>query len=197
MAVGLITSPALWLTGTVAPATWFQAVQDNINAPGAISSSSLLVDGTGGATNSVPAGAIQTKSLAVYNSTPYDPGIGHLGINGPAPVSIVAGTGAGTGPTVAFVAGSSDSRGVFTVTTGTAPATAATIVTITLANAFNTPTAVPFLVFLQPFSSLTASLSAAQAVSWSWISSTSWKLNSNSSGLTASTAYSWQYLLVG
>lgn len=31
MSTGLISSPASWLNGTVAPASWFQSVQDNIN----------------------------------------------------------------------------------------------------------------------------------------------------------------------
>jgi len=42
MAVGLITSPAAWVNGTVAPATWFQNVQDTLNGLYTASSSSVL-----------------------------------------------------------------------------------------------------------------------------------------------------------
>jgi len=72
MAVGLITSPAAWVNGTVAPATWFQNVQDTINGlyasqagTGNGTFKSLEVDGIGGQAITVAPGMVSTQQLAL------------------------------------------------------------------------------------------------------------------------------------
>jgi hypothetical protein len=58
MAVGPITNPATWLNGTVIQASFLQNVMDNINNPGNVTFSGLVVDGAGGVLASPTAGAI-------------------------------------------------------------------------------------------------------------------------------------------
>lgn len=66
MSIGLISSPATWLNGTVLPPSWAQTVQDNnngwINGTGP-TLKSLQIDGVGGAASATPAG-----NLAVSGS---------------------------------------------------------------------------------------------------------------------------------
>jgi hypothetical protein len=106
---------------------------------------------------------------------------------------IAAGTGAGTGPTVS-VAGS-DQAGTISVTTGTTPTAAATIVTITFATAYGVA---PKAVLLTPANAATAALAvAAQPFEDSSVRAAgSFVLKANGTALTASTAYKWNYLVL-
>lgn len=61
----------------------------------------------------------------------------HISGNSSTP-SIAAGTGAGTGPTVVMVAGSTDLSGALSVTAGTTPTMGAIIATITFASSYTT-----------------------------------------------------------
>ena len=113
---------------------------------------------------------------------------GHLLTSG-AP-TVAEGAGAGTGATVQLTG--TDSAGVITVTTGTLPTAAATVVTVTFASAFDYAPAV----VLSPGNAATALLSGgtmARAVA----STTVITLTAGSTGLTGATTYVWQYVTVG
>ena len=113
---------------------------------------------------------------------------GHLITSGSP--SLAAGAGAGTGPSVQLTG--ADSAGVITVTTGTLPTAAATVVEVTFGSAFDTAPAV----VLSPGNAVTALLSGvtmARAVA----STTVLTLTAGSTGLTAATTYVWNYVTVG
>ena len=122
-----------------------------------------------------------------------------LDVNGPARAihfigggsapTLAAGTGAGTSPTVS-IAGT-DTAGTITVTTGTSPATNATIVTVTFATAYASG---PYCL-VTPANAATAALgSAAAFVSSS--STTTFLLTSNAVALAGSTTYVWYFCCV-
>jgi len=108
--------------------------------------------------------------------------------------TIVAGTGAGTSPTVSL--SGTDTNGVITVTTGTSPATSATIATITFSAARANA---PKTVHIAPAEANAGALSGATQVvaTAAGISTTAFTLTSGSSALTASTTYKWYYWVLG
>jgi hypothetical protein len=73
VSIGLISSPLTWLNGTVAPPSWFQTVQDNLNGwiggtgPTFIS---LQVDGIGSNASSAPAGAMYVSTARAAQTLP-------------------------------------------------------------------------------------------------------------------------------
>lgn len=103
--------------------------------------------------------------------------------------SVVCGTGAGTSPTVCSIAGN-DEAGQISVTTGSAPASAATIVTVTLANAC--PTSVYSVV--RSSNANAAQLSGVTHAYPDNFTATTWTITSNATGLAATTAYTWAYI---
>jgi hypothetical protein len=115
-------------------------------------------------------------------------------VSSAATPSIAAGTGAATTPTVS-VAGS-DQAGTINVTTGTTPTAAATIVTVTFATAYGVA---PKAVLLTPANALTAALAVA-ALPYedsSVRAAASFVLKANGTALAASSAYKWNYLVLG
>jgi hypothetical protein len=114
---------------------------------------------------------------------------GHTRLGSGTP-TIAAGTGAGTGPTVA-IAGN-DNAGVITVTTGTAPAASATVATITFGQAFG---AIPRAVILTDAGPSAAVLSGAGKVyaDQATLGLTSWQVKVGTTALTAATQYKWWY----
>jgi MinD-like ATPase involved in chromosome partitioning or flagellar assembly len=114
---------------------------------------------------------------------------GHTRLGSGTP-TIAAGTGAGTGPTVA-IAGN-DNAGVITVTTGTAPAASATVATITFGQAFG---AIPRAVVLTDAGPSAAALSGAGKVyaDQSVLGLTSWQVKSGAMALAATTQFKWWY----
>jgi len=104
--------------------------------------------------------------------------------------TIAAGTGAGTSPTVS-VSGN-DAAGVVSVTTGTTPAASAVVATVTFGTAYPTNS----FVVLEPANAATAAL-AVTAQAYVTSTKTSFALNTGSTGLTGSTAYKWNYLVLG
>lgn len=116
---------------------------------------------------------------------------GHFLSAGTAP-SIAANSGAGTGPTIS-IAGS-DIAGTITLTTGTAPGTSTAICTVTFATAF---AAAPKVVVVS------ASLNTRDAGAATWYydqgntTTTTFKLDAGSNGLAATTAYKWNYFVIG
>lgn len=105
--------------------------------------------------------------------------------------TIVAGTGAGTSPTVSVTG--TDTLMVISITPGATPATAAVVVTITFNAAF---AATPGYIFV-PDNAATAAL---QSVAASFVSTsattTTLVLTSGATGLTQSTAYRWRVLMM-
>lgn len=98
-----------------------------------------------------------------------------------------AGAGAGTSPGTITVTGS-DLAGNISFTTGTLPTAAAAVLTLTFNTAYG---AAPHVV-LYPANANTALLSG---VTMTYVTSTTttFVINAGSTGLTASTAYSWEY----
>lgn len=115
---------------------------------------------------------------------------GHIIFSGSAPTP-VAGTGAGTSPTLSLAG--VDNGGLITLTTGTLPAgSSATITTVTFANAFPTDTAV----VLTPANLNADQLSGSGSV-WANGTASNFTLNSGSTGLIGSTQYIWNYVVIG
>ena len=113
----------------------------------------------------------------------------HL-VSGSSAPSVVAGTGAGTAPTVSMVG--TNSGGELTVTTGSLPAgTNATICTVTFTA--NAPT--DSYVVLFPANAVTALLSGVTMVYASG-SNTGFVVVSGTTALTASTTYLWNYVVL-
>ena len=103
--------------------------------------------------------------------------------------TIACGTGAGASPTVCSISGN-QFAGQISVTTGSAPASSAIIATITLAHAC--PTSVYAVV--RGSNAAAASLNGTSHEYPDGFTASSWTLTSNSTGLTASTAYTWSYI---
>ena len=102
---------------------------------------------------------------------------------------VACGTGAGTAPSLCAIEGN-DEAGQVSVTTGSAPASASVIATITLANAC--PTKV--YAVIRGSNQNAAQLSGNTHDYPDSFTSTSWTITSNATGLTASTAYTWAYI---
>jgi hypothetical protein len=109
--------------------------------------------------------------------------------------TIAAGTGAGTSPSVVTITGN-DVCGIINITTGTSPAAgAATMATITFANAYaNAPKAV----LLTGGNALAAEL-AGKSMGVTSITTTTFVFGSGTgaAAVAASTAYAWYYLVIG
>lgn len=73
MASGPISSPALWLNGTVLEPAWAQRVQDNINGwmngTGA-TMKMLQIDGVGGNPTTAPAGTVSLTAIGAGQTLP-------------------------------------------------------------------------------------------------------------------------------
>lgn len=76
MAIGVISSPATWLNGTVLAPSWAQNVQDNVNlfygavGNGTLSAYSLTVDGTGNQSITGVAGTVKVSAGCFGTATP-------------------------------------------------------------------------------------------------------------------------------
>jgi hypothetical protein len=110
------------------------------------------------------------------------------GLTASAPTA-VAGTGAGTSPTLSLNANSNDLSGYLSVTTGSSPAASATVATLT----FGTPYATLAKCLLSPANAAAAGLSGAGNVYVPVGSASSFSIASNSTALAASTLYTWGY----
>ena len=137
-----------------------------------LANGAVSVDGTGSGTTF--GGAISSPS-AQHN---------HLVGGGSAP-TISVGTGAGTSPTVSI--SGTDLAFKITLTTGTLPTASATVCTVTFNTAY---TASPHP-HLTPASANAALLSGVTMV-WPSATTTTYALNSGTTGLTAATTYVWE-----
>lgn len=109
---------------------------------------------------------------------------------GSAP-SIAAGAGAGTGPTVSVVAGSTDRAGTVSVTTGTSPTAAGVVATVTFSSA---KAAAPTVVILTPGNVNGAALQSSFYVSSK--SATGFVIQHRGTSLTAAVNYQLFYLVI-
>ena len=101
----------------------------------------------------------------------------------------VAGTGAGTGPTIAANANNNDLSGYVSVTTGTAPASSAAVVTGTFGTAYATLAKCGLWAANAAASALSGAAQAYVPVG----SNTAFTINSGATALAASTLYTWGY----
>lgn len=145
-----------------------------------------------GVTNSYGA-TINAMTAATNNFTAQFVGgsgvkLPHLIGNTSAP-SIAAGAGAGTSPTVVLT-NATDLSGILDITTGTTPAgTNAVISTIT----FNTAYGQAPNIQLTPANANAAGLAAALTMVFCTSTTTTFVLNSGTTGLTGATQYKWFY----
>lgn len=109
-------------------------------------------------------------------------------IGGTAVPTIVAGAGAGTGPTVSITG--SDMAGNILVIAGTVPGTAAAVVTVT----FNAVYGSAPYVMLTPANAVTAALTTSMVYPSS--TTTTFVLNSNAVALTGAATYSWNFHVI-
>lgn len=158
---------------------------------------SIVVDATGGTAVTGTAGVVQARGLAISNSTTaIAPGVAHLALQGAVPTLVAAG-GAGTGPTLSLETGSSDSRGLVSVTTGTAPSTSATIVRVQFANAYVSNLTANCKCFLTPANAAAAALSGVNNVYILLESNTEFQIQIGIGGtLAATTNYQWRYFVL-
>lgn len=117
--------------------------------------------------------------------------IKHLKGSTTAPTGVV-GTGAGTSPSAVTFTTATDLAGIVNVTTGTLPTAAATVLTVT----FNTAYGVAPVVVLTPANAATALLSGVTQSFVSSSTTTTFVITAGSTGLVASTAYSWIYHVI-
>jgi hypothetical protein len=103
--------------------------------------------------------------------------------------TFVAGSGAGTSPTLAANANSNDVSGYLTVTTGTSPAASATIATGTFGTAYATLAKC----MLWPANAASSALTGAGKAFIPVGSNTSFAISSGATALAASTLYIWGY----
>jgi Pectate lyase superfamily protein len=109
-----------------------------------------------------------------------------LGTSAPA---AAAGTGAGTGAALALNANSNDLSGYVSVTTGTAPAAGATVATLTFGTAYATLAKCS----LWPANAAASALSGAGQAYVPVGSNTGFAIAAGTTGLSASTLYTWGY----
>lgn len=102
--------------------------------------------------------------------------------------TIVAGTGAGTSPTISITG--TDQEGFVNLTTGTLPSTSSTIATITYNSGFTFPNG--SVVVLFPANAATALLSGTSMIYASGFT-TGWSFTSGTVNLIAATPYQWFY----
>ncbi len=110
----------------------------------------------------------------------------HYTINAAIPTTM-AGTGAGTGPTIAVATGSTDCKMQISVTTGSAPAAAATIFTLTYNTAFTNALNLGN-------TCVAANAAAAAAMTTTYVTGETlalFKLNVGATALPASTLHLW------
>lgn len=137
---------------------------------------------TGGVASLTTAGGSYTAKTNVSK---------HFSGYGTAPTGAV-GTGAGTSPgSVTFDASANDAAGTVSITTGTLPTAAGTVMTVTFNGAYATA---PHIT-LTPANAATALLSGATMVVPS-TSTTTFVITAGATGLVAATGYSWFYHLV-
>jgi hypothetical protein len=110
------------------------------------------------------------------------------GLSTSAPAA-VAGTGAGTSPTLSLNANSNDLSGYLSVTTGTSPAANATVATLT----FGSPYSTLAKCLLSPANAAAAGLNGAGLVFVPVGSNTAFSISSGTSALAGATLYTWGY----
>jgi hypothetical protein len=103
--------------------------------------------------------------------------------------AFVAGTGAGTSPTIATNANNNDLSGYVSVTTGTSPAASAAVVTGTFGTAYATLAKCG----LWPANAAASALSGTAKAYVPVGSNTAFTINSGATALAASTLYTWGY----
>lgn len=110
--------------------------------------------------------------------------------------TIVAGTGAGTSPTVSISANSTNTTGAINITTGTLPTLSGIIATITFSNGFTFPHGCH--VQLDPENTLTATLLGTGATTpFTNGTTTTFVITANTTALAAATAYVFGYTVSG
>lgn len=105
--------------------------------------------------------------------------------------TVVAGTGAGTSPTVTLVSAFDSDFGL-SIVTGSSPATSAVIATVTFSSVY---ISAPHCTFSPTNASADALVIAAKPYGTS--TTATWVLNSDTTALTASTTYTWDVICIG
>jgi hypothetical protein len=105
------------------------------------------------------------------------------------PPTIAAGSGAGSGPTIALDSQSSDMSGYIDVTPGSSPATSAVVATVTFGTAYATHAKC----MLSPANAAASALTGTGKVFVPVPTTTAFTLNSGATALTPSTLYVWVY----
>jgi hypothetical protein len=119
--------------------------------------------------------------------------VNHLNSFGPVP-TVAAGAAAGASPTVAIVG--SDVAGQLNITTGTTTTTNAILATITFGTAMKAP---PKAVIITPNNAATKGLAVALTPYVGSANSTAavWVITSGPTAIGDSTAFSWNYVVIG
>lgn len=148
---------------------------------GTTTAKALQIDGAGGVASTVAAGCVQLSARLIAKNSGTVP-------------TFTAGTGAGTSPSLSFSAGSTDLAGRIIAVTGTAPVASSQVLIVKLSIG-GLRAAPPVSVMLTPANAITGALSGTQSVSIGG-SGNDWNILSGTAALTASTIYSWYYVVV-
>lgn len=200
------TAAALTCGTLLGDLPYFNTTSTMACLPGSITSTVKILTQTGNGTiSAAPAwSAVTGTGTPVLSASPTVTGTWNMGAismtgnvtsprwvsSGTAP-TIAVGAGAGTGATASILAGSTNAVGQLTVTSGTVPAPATVVATVT----FNgTVSPAPRAVYLFPVNA-TAALDTLQVFS-SIPSTTTWTINAGATGLTASLAHTYFYLVL-
>ena len=193
---GTTTNPSYGGPGASSNTGWYFSTTDEISA--SINGTQRVI---------VQAGALQVNALTIRPTTDNQGEVGTSGAaftssriystineviyNFDTAATIAAGAGAGTGPTIAVTGGGI--AGTITLTTGTSPGTNATILTVTLPDPFGSTLRCTVV-------GASANTIGLAATIWFYDSSnntaTTFRLDSGAVGLTATTAYRWEYTCV-
>lgn len=137
------------------------------------------------------AGVLSTATMSVTTMSATTSTARHYVPTNAAIPTAVAGTGAGTGPTITVTAGSTDCKMQITVLTGTGPTGGATVFTLTYNLAF-TGTVNKGVVF----SAAGPNAAALSGTTSPYVSSetlTNFVFTAGSAGLAATTSYTWNF----
>lgn len=147
---------------------------------GTTTAKALQIDGAGGVASTVAAGCVQLSARLIGKNSGTVP-------------TFTASPGAGTGPTISFVAGSTDMAGKILVTTGSTPAASSQILVVKLSTGLSRSSA-PVSIIITPGNQNTAGLTTT-SVPVATTSGNDWVIQAGSVALTAATAYSWFYMI--
>jgi len=182
--VANITGGSITLLGSAA----------NVSADGLTQATAIGANSIVTTNNMIQLGQAGTDSVNVgkqlsINTTQLTDNHGHI-VSGSGTPGVAGGLGGGTSSPAPSIVGT-DISGTLSLTTTTTPAASSTIATVTFSLSYG----VAPRVILTPGNAATAALVAAEIPFVSTTSTTNFVIESNTTGIAATTAYQWYYMV--